>query len=384
MPRRRMPPRLYLREDERVWIIRDGPRDIRTGSSEGDRRGAEEALRNYLSDRFTPSVRERDPDQLTVAEVLTAYGRERAPHVRDPVRIGNAIFWLADWWAARRISEVRGANCRAYADWRREARISDGTIRRELGVLSAAIRHWHREHGPLVSIPVVTLPDAPEPHPNWLTRSEAARLLAGALGWYQETWCDIATRQEHRRWRRNPFRIHRHAARFILLGLYTGTRSGAIASLRWMPNTTGGWVDLERGVIHRRGIGESETNKRRPPAKVGARLLAHLRRWKRLDDAARDRAARQAGAPVALFLSVVSYEGEPVLKVRRAWESAVELGHLGPHVTPHILRHTRATWMMQAGVEVWEAAGHLGMSPRMLQDVYGHHHPDFQSKAAEV
>ena len=53
-------------------------------------------------------------------------------------------------------------------------------------------------------------------------------------------------------------------------------------------------------------------------------------------------------------------------------------------MTPHVLRHTRATWLMKAGVDMWEAAGALGMSPEMVSRTYGHHHPDFQKKAAEV
>jgi integrase len=53
------------------------------------------------------------------------------------------------------------------------------------------------------------------------------------------------------------------------------------------------------------------------------------------------------------------------------------------HITPHILRHTAATWAMQRGVNVWDAAGWLGMSPEVLERVYGHHHPDFQRDAAE-
>ena len=38
---------------------------------------------------------------------------------------------------------------------------------------------------------------------------------------------------------------------------------------------------------------------------------------------------------------------------------------------------------MQQGSDIWEAAGYLGMSPELLERVYGHHHPDFQSDVAE-
>jgi hypothetical protein len=39
---------------------------------------------------------------------------------------------------------------------------------------------------------------------------------------------------------------------------------------------------------------------------------------------------------------------------------------------------------MQRGVPIWEAAGFLGMSPEVLQDTYGHHHPDYLVGAAAV
>ncbi len=41
-----------------------------------------------------------------------------------------------------------------------------------------------------------------------------------------------------------------------------------------------------------------------------------------------------------------------------------------------------ATWLMQRGVPIWEAAGFLGMSPEVPQDTCGHHHPDDLKGAA--
>lgn len=37
---------------------------------------------------------------------------------------------------------------------------------------------------------------------------------------------------------------------------------------------------------------------------------------------------------------------------------------------------------MLAGADIWDASHYLGMSPKMLEDVYGHHHPDFQKAVA--
>jgi integrase len=57
---------------------------------------------------------------------------------------------------------------------------------------------------------------------------------------------------------------------------------------------------------------------------------------------------------------------------------------LGPDVTPHVLRYTAATWLMQSGTNSWEAAGFLGMSVEMLVERYGHHHPDHLSGARKA
>ncbi|WP_244413417.1 tyrosine-type recombinase/integrase [Methylorubrum extorquens] len=68
--------------------------------------------------------------------------------------------------------------------------------------------------------------------------------------------------------------------------------------------------------------------------------------------------------------------------MKTAFATAVRLAGLEEGASPHVLRHTAATWRMQQGVNLWEAAGYLGMTPEMLQKVYGHHHPDFQNEAA--
>ena len=100
---------------------------------------------------------------------------------------------------------------------------------------------------------------------------------------------------------------------------------------------------------------------------IHARLLPHLRRWRAADIAAG-------------IASVIHYQGEPVTKLRSSWKSVSGNAPDGRHV----LRHTVATWLMQAGVDVFEAAGYLGMTVDTLLEVYGHHHPSFQEKAAKA
>jgi integrase len=329
MPRRRSPPRLYLDPTRRQWVIRDGQRLVRTGCAEPDRHGAEARLAAYLEQKHTP---QRGPSPL-IADVLFAYASEHLPHTRSSKNAAYNVGNLSAWWENKKLSDVTARNCRAYAESK-----SPAAARRDLETLRAAIGYWHREYGPLPSVPSVVLPPKSQSRGRWLTRNEVARLLRAA--------------------RHTP-----HLARFILLGIYTGSRSGTLLALRWS------WMDLARGVMLRRAPGTSESKKRTPPVRLGSRIQAHLRRWRRLDGNG---------------VYVCHYNGQRIIKMRRSWRTAIRVAGLDMDVTPHTLRHTRATWLMQAGIDPWEAAGHLGMSLEMLERNYGHHHPDAQKRAAEI
>jgi hypothetical protein len=45
-------------------------------------------------------------------------------------------------------------------------------------------------------------------------------------------------------------------------------------------------------------------------------------------------------------------------------------------VAPHATGHTAITWLMRAGEDIWEVAGFVSASPKMIQEVYGQQHPD--------
>jgi hypothetical protein len=99
------------------------------------------------------------------------------------------------------------------------------------------------------------------------------------------------------------------------------------------------------------------------------RLLAHLRRWV------------VKGIVSEYF---VEWSGRPVKSVKTAFKTALGLAKVRGRISPHTLRHTAATWLMQNGVDKWEAAGFLGMSVEMLDRVYGHHHPEHLRGAAHA
>lgn len=375
MPRPRKGPRLYLRSGRAgrgpVYVILDGSREIGTGCGPDRAADAEAALARYLAGKYTPPAPSAGATlgDILIADVMAAYLTEHAAHTSSAAFIGHTAAPILDWWGDKTLAAIRGQSCREYVAWRTGQIVAntahprrDGslptprhvtcsTARHDLKTLRAAIRHWHREHGPLPSVPAVTMPQRAAPRDRWLTRDEAARLLRAA-----------------RRGRQGA-----HVARVILIGLYTGTRSQALLRLKWMPSTEGGWIDLDGGVIHRLARGRRQTKKRQPPARIPDRLRPHLVRWRAADMAGRN--------PIP---HVVHYGGRPVGKLRRSWDSAAAAAGLGADVTPHTLRHTAATWLMQAGVDVFEAAGFLGMSPAMLENVYGHHHPGFQDRAASA
>jgi integrase len=122
-------------------------------------------------------------------------------------------------------------------------------------------------------------------------------------------------------------------------------------------------------VFFRLPDGKQMTAKRQPPVRIGRRLMAHLRRWK----------ARELCASY-----VVEWENVPVKSIKSGWGRVVTLSGLEGKVTPHTLRHSRATHMKQAGVSSFEVAQALGMSEKMVEETYGHWSTDFTERAANV
>ena len=57
---------------------------------------------------------------------------------------------------------------------------------------------------------------------------------------------------------------------------------------------------------------------------------------------------------------------------------------LGQEVTPHILRHTCATMLLQLGVSVYDVAGVIGTTEDVVRRTYGHHAHDHLRQAVAV
>ena len=75
-------------------------------------------------------------------------------------------------------------------------------------------------------------------------------------------------------------------------------------------------------------------------------------------------------------------DGERIGDIKKGFAAACERAGI-EGVSPHTLQHTAATWLMQSGTDLWQAAGFLSTSVETLLQVYGHHHPDHMREAAE-
>ncbi len=373
MPRASKGARLYLRKERRdadtgelthraTWIIRDSGRDYVTQCGAAEIAAAERKLQEHITAKYKPKRKEQDIESILITDVLSIFIDDIGPRQANQRQFKKRMERLALWWSEpgqQMLCEINGQTCRAYQASRGNA----GGARRDLEDLRAAVNH-HAKEGLHRGIVRVALPPRGQPRDRWLTRKEAARLV----------WTCWRTRELQRRHRGPdkgevlPTEKHpmRHLARFILIGLYTGTRAGAIASAAPIAAIGRSFVDLDRGIFYRLAAGRTATKKRQTPVPLPPRLLAHLRRWHRLDP-------HQA--------HFVEWGGTAVASVKTAFKSAVRLAKLSGNVSPHTLRHTAATWLMQAGADRWQAAGYLGMSVETLEQVYGHHHPDHLSSA---
>lgn len=343
MPRKRTGPRLdNHRNPERTnlyifWTDETGrSRERSTGTTCRDE--AEIVFAQFLRDRQRKEGGASDTAATLITDLIYDYLEERSPHAADADRLAYAAIPLSDFWEGKTVSQITRQSCLEYCQWRKRA---DGTMRRELGMLRAVINHAINE-GRLTGNVVIHLPEKPEPKERWLTRSEAAALLRAA--------------------RRQPD-AKDYLPRFILIGLYSGQRKKTVLNLRKQ------MIYFEGDKIDWNGEAK-RTKKRRPLSRMARRLRPHLERWsKDLEP---------------LDFIVHRYKDKrPIKNIKKAFNKAVEDAGL-EDVTPHTLRHTCATWLMQKDHDLHEICGYLGMSRTTLETVYGHHSPEFQKGVANA
>lgn len=297
--------------------------------------------RRHRLDALTPKDAEREaldvirrevvaPKGATIADLWEGYRREK-----DGRRV--AVAMMHEWKAMGphfghlRPDQINNDMCKDYTAKRRAAGKHDGTIWTELGHLRTVLL-WAL--GP-DKAPKIERPAKPAPKERYLTRPEIAKLLDAPAA---------------------P-----HIQNAIHLMLATGARVGAVLELTWDR------VDFERGQINLR---TSDTGPRKGRAIVP--MNAGLR-------AALSKAQREA-----LSDYVIEWAGGPVASIKTGFNAAVKAAGL-ENVSPHVLRHTAAVHMVEAGVPMAEVAQMLGHSNTAITErVYGRFSPTHLRKAADV
>lgn len=266
----------------------------------------------------------RTNDVLTI---LDQYGREN--QAVDWRRTRAAVKALKTFFDGRLVYEIDIPLCRAYTAFRTGKGVSLSTVARELTTLRAACNHalrWKRIselHKPTFEIPS----DLPK-REVWLFKDELKLLLNAA----------------------NPV-----MEQFIRIAYGTASRRRAVETLEWYQ------CDFNRKTISLDKRGARKTNKRRPTVPMGS-LYEMLK-------AMYDRRVNEwvLGSDDDLLVEFTKLcASEELLEV------AERDGRPAGRITPHILRHSRATHLLEDGVSIYAVSKLLGDNPTTVQKTYGH------------
>lgn len=382
MPRPSKGPRLALQKskDRRpTWVIRDGQRTLGTGCDERDRTGAERKLAAYILKKHDPqkAISQSDPNGIKIADALAveiihiAASSKPAHRKRELITVCQN---MGNWFGDRTVGDLDGDLQKAYAAQRTAfimKKVDDKRVvvttdypapsaaYRDLKMLAAAInRHIKHKVGGVRAKFRPVLPPPSKARERWLTRDEAARLI----------WAAWRARQKSNVPGRRGQLTARHVARYILIGIYTGSRNGDICNAALMPTIGRGYVDLDSGIFKRKPDNKEATSKKQPTVPLPPRLLAHMRRWKRLGISKH---------------SVIEWQGRPVQVVKEAWATAVKAAGLDTDVKErkvlrHTLRHTAITWYLTPdrrtgqAVDIETVSLYCGVSVATIRKTYRH------------
>ncbi len=346
--------RLTSRDGTDIWYITwtENRRTKLLSTRTAVRREAEQALAEFVAGLDAPAP----PAEPTIADILDGYIADRTKKAQSLATLKSCAAALKRHLGDLQPGHISQGTIDRYADDRRlggpksvtpptpgkgtrPARkaklkpLSDGTIIRDLVTLRAAFR-WARRAKWIPVDPMFEMPaQQPQGRERWFTPREAARLIDEC---------------------KTP-----HLRLFVILALHTAARSSALLQLTWDR------VDFTRGIILLDLPGRKRSNKRR--AKVP------------MTEAARD-ALREAQA-AATSDHVIEWREVSVKTTYKAYMRAARRARVLP-CSPVTLRHTAATWMIMRRVPIRDIARYLGNTEKMVEQVYGHHSPEFLAGAA--
>ena len=198
------------------------------------------------------------------------------------------------------------------------------------------LRHGRVRRNPFVGVP---LPKLARRLPQFLTEEQMARLLNGPQRLLENGSADAFTA-----WR----------DRLVMELLYGGgLRVSELTGLSY------GAVDFEAGVA--RVLGKGNKERLCPLGRVAMAVLKKFR-----DEFARDT------APESPVIVTARQERMPVRAVQLMLKRYLALAELPPDLTPHKLRHSYATHLLNAGADLRLVQELLGHSQLATTQIYTH------------
>lgn len=314
------------------WAVaftdKDGKR-VRRSLGTDDLAEAKRRLPVYLK-QMTGPVGE------TVKGLWEAYGRDKeGKRIVENMKFSGKPILAA--FGSLRPDDVTVAACRAYAKNRRAQGRKPGTVWTELNHLRI-VMNWAVKARHIPAAVYVELPKKPAPRDRRLTKAEAIRLQAAA---------DPA-----------------HVKLAITLMLGTAARKGAILDLTWDR------VDFKAGLITYADAGDDGLRKGRATVRMNSMVRRGL-----------EKAKKAATSPY-----VIEWGGKKVGSIKRGFAASVKAAGLaGKGVTPHVLRHTAATLMAEAGRPMEEIAAVLGHSDSTITErVYAKFNPAYLKESTDA
>lgn len=303
---------------------RENGRSRRTSTRTTDEREARSILAAFSLVQSTQPTAD-----LSVSDALDWYWETHAKGLMRPDNADIGIRRLKPFFGSTLASQCNIAKQQAYVDLRMAQGDGSESIRRDLSVLSAALRRAAK-HSKLDRAPPFLSLTPNAPRERWLTRDEVAKLF--------------------RRLRRKR---SRHVLLFARLALYTGARTGAILDLSWDR------VKFDAGLIDYRVPGRTVTKKKRvvaPMTPPMRRMLLHAKKRARSGH-------------------VIEWAGMRVERVAKAFiEAAEDVGM--DDVSPHVLRHTFASWAAIKRVPIYHIGKALGQTVASTTERYAKLAPD--------
>jgi len=282
--------------------------------------------RNTAERNFHEAVRQLEAPKTTFREVWDAWKEDKMN--TQVQRATTSERHILPHFGNVRPDQINRLLCRGYIIKRQAQGISNGTIRRELGQARACVNWWQKGAGQW------ELPPAPAPKERYLTREEYKKLLDASDG---------------------------HIKMFIQLAIYTAGRKTALLELTWDR------VDFERRII-RLATQDQHGRKGRATVPIGNLLHAELA------FAYENRTCEY----------VIEYAGGNVLDIKKGFAGAVKRAGL-EGVSPHVLRHTAAVWLAEAGRPMSEIAQYLGHTDsRITERVYARYSPQYLMGCADA